>query len=222
MVRTPGARPVATVAAWMRSRRSPRQRGPGSSGRSAARRPRRSSPGPRSQPACTCSCRRRPGRARRSPRSSMGSTGERRAGRGAAAPLRLPAEGPELRHRAEPPWAARGLALELVVGVRTGDTPQRDRQRMLRRPPDVLITTPESLYLLLTSQGRETLRGVETVILDEVHAVAGTKRGAHLAISLERLSVSRRSRSSGSASRRRSVRSRRSGAGSSAPAARSP
>ncbi|HET6683493.1 MAG TPA: DEAD/DEAH box helicase [Gaiella sp.] len=80
-----------------------------------------------------------------------------------------------------------GLRSELAVGVRTGDTPQRDRQRMLRRPPDVLITTPESLYLLLTSQGREMLRSVETVILDEVHAVAGTKRGAHLAVSLERL-----------------------------------
>jgi ATP-dependent helicase Lhr and Lhr-like helicase len=80
-----------------------------------------------------------------------------------------------------------GLRSELAVGVRTGDTPQRDRARMLRQPPDVLITTPESLYLLLTSQGREMLRGIETVILDEVHAVAGTKRGAHLAVSLERL-----------------------------------
>ncbi len=80
-----------------------------------------------------------------------------------------------------------GLGSSLSVGVRTGDTSQRDRQRMLRNPPDVLITTPESLYLLLTSQGREMLRGVETVILDEVHAVAGTKRGAHLAVSLERL-----------------------------------
>jgi ATP-dependent helicase Lhr and Lhr-like helicase len=80
-----------------------------------------------------------------------------------------------------------GLRSNLAVGVRTGDTSQRDRQRMLRQPPDVLITTPESLYLLLTSQGREMLRSVETVILDEVHAVAGTKRGAHLAVSLERL-----------------------------------
>src|SRR6185312_6068896 len=80
-----------------------------------------------------------------------------------------------------------GLGSQLTVGVRTGDTPQRDRQRMLRTPPDVLITTPESLFLLLTSQGREILRGVETLILDEVHAVAGTKRGAHLALSLERL-----------------------------------
>ena len=58
---------------------------------------------------------------------------------------------------------------------------------MLRKPPDILITTPESLYLLLTSQAREILRGVETLIVDEVHAVAGTKRGAHLALSLERL-----------------------------------
>ena len=80
-----------------------------------------------------------------------------------------------------------GLGSTLTVGVRTGDTDQRERRQMLRTPPDILITTPESLYLLLTSQGREMLRGVETVIVDEVHAVAGTKRGAHLAISLERL-----------------------------------
>ena len=80
-----------------------------------------------------------------------------------------------------------GLGSQLTVGVRTGDTPQRDRQRMLRTPPDVLITTPESLFLLLTSQGREILRSVETLILDEVHAVAGTKRGTHLSVSLERL-----------------------------------
>ncbi len=80
-----------------------------------------------------------------------------------------------------------GLRSELQVAVRTGDTPARERQQMLRKPPDILITTPESLFLLLTSQARETLRGVETVIVDEVHAVAGTKRGAHLALSLERL-----------------------------------
>src|SRR6187397_3400039 len=80
-----------------------------------------------------------------------------------------------------------GLGSQLSVGVRTGDTPQRDRQRMLRTPPDILITTPESLYLLLTSRGRGLLQTVETVVLDEVHAVAGTKRGAHLALSLERL-----------------------------------
>ena len=80
-----------------------------------------------------------------------------------------------------------GIGSALAVGVRTGDTPQRDRERMLRTPPDILITTPESLYLLLTSRGRDLLKTVETLILDEVHAVAGTKRGAHLALSLERL-----------------------------------
>ena len=82
-----------------------------------------------------------------------------------------------------------GLGSELSVGVRTGDTPADERRRMLKTPPDILITTPESLFLLLTSQARETLRGIETVILDEVHAVAGTKRGSHLALSLERLDV---------------------------------
>src|SRR6516225_5812511 len=80
-----------------------------------------------------------------------------------------------------------GLRSQLTVAVRTGDTPARDRQQMLRKPPDVLITTPESLYLLLTSQARELLRSVDTLIIDEVHAVAGTKRGAHLALSMERL-----------------------------------
>ncbi|MDQ4025086.1 MAG: DEAD/DEAH box helicase, partial [Actinomycetota bacterium] len=76
---------------------------------------------------------------------------------------------------------------EISVSVRTGDTPQEDRRRFATRPSDVLITTPESLFLLLTSAARETLRTVETVIVDEVHAVAGTKRGSHLALSLERL-----------------------------------
>ena len=80
-----------------------------------------------------------------------------------------------------------GLDSKLRVAVRTGDTPQRDRAAMLREHPDILITTPESLYLLLTSRGRELLKSVETLILDEVHAVAGTKRGAHLAVSVERL-----------------------------------
>ncbi|MET1061227.1 MAG: DEAD/DEAH box helicase, partial [Nocardioides sp.] len=75
----------------------------------------------------------------------------------------------------------------VTVGVRSGDTPAAERRRLATSPPDIMITTPESLFLMLTSQAREALRGVETVILDEVHAVAGTKRGAHLAVSLERL-----------------------------------
>jgi ATP-dependent Lhr-like helicase len=80
-----------------------------------------------------------------------------------------------------------GLNSDLRIAVRTGDTPQRERAQMLREHPDVLITTPESLFLLLTSNAREMLRSVRTLILDEVHAVAGTKRGAHLALSCERL-----------------------------------
>ena len=80
-----------------------------------------------------------------------------------------------------------GIGLELNVAVRTGDTPQKERAEIRKRPPEILITTPESLFLMLTSQAREILMGVETLILDEVHAVAGTKRGAHLALSVERL-----------------------------------
>ena len=76
---------------------------------------------------------------------------------------------------------------QLTVGVRSGDTPPAERRRQQAKPPDILITTPESLFLLLTSQARRTLRHVDTVIIDEVHAVAATKRGAHLALSLERL-----------------------------------
>ncbi|MEO3975490.1 ATP-dependent helicase [Streptomyces sp. CAU 1734] len=76
---------------------------------------------------------------------------------------------------------------EVRVGIRSGDTPPAERRSMISRPPDILITTPESLFLMLTSAARDALAGVETVILDEVHAVAGTKRGAHLALSLERL-----------------------------------
>jgi ATP-dependent Lhr-like helicase len=75
----------------------------------------------------------------------------------------------------------------ITVGVRSGDTSTQDRRLLARTPPDILITTPESLYLMLTSAARETLLGVETVIVDEIHAVASTKRGAHLAVSLERL-----------------------------------
>ncbi|MGP4031172.1 Lhr family ATP-dependent helicase [Pseudarthrobacter sp. 1C304] len=81
-----------------------------------------------------------------------------------------------------------GLPAPLItVGVRSGDTPAADRRALLSNPPDILITTPESLFLMLTSKARETLSEVDTIIVDEVHAVAGTKRGAHLAVSLERL-----------------------------------
>ncbi|HQD21918.1 MAG TPA: DEAD/DEAH box helicase, partial [Arachnia sp.] len=76
---------------------------------------------------------------------------------------------------------------DVTMGVRSGDTTSRERAALLRRPPDILITTPESLYLMLTSSAQQTLTGVETVIVDEIHAVAGTKRGSHLALSLERL-----------------------------------
>ncbi|MEU0131691.1 DEAD/DEAH box helicase [Streptomyces sp. NPDC006289] len=76
---------------------------------------------------------------------------------------------------------------EVRVGIRSGDTPPAERRSMATKPPDILITTPESLFLMLTSSAREALAGIETVIVDEVHAVAGTKRGAHLAVSLERL-----------------------------------
>ena len=96
--------------------------------------------------------------------------------------LRAPLTG--IRHTAE---RLGDPVPDLTVGVRSGDTPAADRRRMATAPPDILITTPESLFLMLTSQARETLRGVESVIVDEVHAVAGTKRGAHLALSLERL-----------------------------------
>ncbi len=76
---------------------------------------------------------------------------------------------------------------DVTVGLRSGDTSPADRRKLGTTPPDILITTPESLFLMLTSQARETLRSVDTIIIDEVHAVAGTKRGAHLALSLERL-----------------------------------
>jgi ATP-dependent Lhr-like helicase len=100
--------------------------------------------------------------------------------------LRSPLTG--IRH------AAQRLGLpepDIRVGVRTGDTAADERRKLAGSPPDILITTPESLFLLLTSQARETLRGVQTVIVDEVHAVAANKRGAHLALSLERLDALR-------------------------------
>lgn len=90
--------------------------------------------------------------------------------------------------------SARRLGIEapaVSVGVRSGDTTSSDRRKLVSAPPDILITTPESLYLMLTSRAGETLREVHTVIIDEVHAVAATKRGAHLAVSLERLDALR-------------------------------
>ena len=83
---------------------------------------------------------------------------------------------------------------EPTVAIRTGDTPSRERAAFLRRPSDILVTTPESLYLLLTSAARETLRSVRQVIVDEIHALVPTKRGAHLFLSLERLEELRRRR----------------------------
>jgi len=90
---------------------------------------------------------------------------------------------------------------DIGVAIRTGDTAADERRKLASRPPDILITTPESLFLLLTSQAREILRGVETVIVDEVHAVAGNKRGAHLALSLERLDALRSGDDGGRAQR---------------------
>ncbi len=85
------------------------------------------------------------------------------------------------------PLAGIDLPRPVTVAVRSGDTPQNERTAMRRHPPDILITTPESLYLILTSAARDMLASVETVIVDEIHAVAATKRGTHLALSLERL-----------------------------------
>lgn len=82
---------------------------------------------------------------------------------------------------------AGGSTQHIEVGMRTGDTPPAERRRFATHPPDILITTPESLFLILTSNARAGLSGVDTVIVDEIHAVAGTKRGTHLAVSLERL-----------------------------------
>ncbi|WP_404475056.1 DEAD/DEAH box helicase [Microbacterium aerolatum] len=101
--------------------------------------------------------------------------------------------------------SARRLGVDapgVTVGVRSGDTTSSDRRKLVTNPPDILITTPESLYLMLTSRAGETLRGVHTVIIDEVHAVAATKRGAHLAVSLERLDALRRAAGADAAAQR--------------------
>ncbi len=120
--------------------------------------------------------------------------------------LRAPLTG--IRHTAQAMGAPEP---DIRVAVRTGDTAAEERRRLAASPPDILITTPESLFLLLTSKARDALRGVDTVIVDEVHALAGNKRGAHLALSLETAGRAHRrtaARPSGSACRPRSARLR--------------
>jgi len=97
----------------------------------------------------------------------------------------------------------RGIGADIAVGLRTGDTPQKERRAMAKEPPDILITTPESLYLMLSSSVREILTGVEAVIVDEIHAVAQTKRGSHLALTLERLDWLVKESGEGSADKQR-------------------
>jgi len=123
------------------------------------------------------------------------------AGRGTLAQVRVLYVSPlkaltyDIERNLRAPLTGIGLAAQrlgtppptITVASRTGDTPADDRRKIARHPPDILVTTPESLYLMLTSGTREVLRGVEHVIIDEVHAIAGTKRGSHLALSLERL-----------------------------------
>jgi ATP-dependent Lhr-like helicase len=98
---------------------------------------------------------------------------------------------------------------EPTISVRTGDTPQRERARFARHPAEILITTPESLYLLLTSQAAEALRTVDTVIIDEIHALVPTKRGAHLALTLSGLQALTKRPCSASGSPQRSARSKK-------------
>ncbi|BDA65669.1 hypothetical protein MANAM107_25030 [Actinomyces capricornis] len=134
-----------------------------------------------------------------SPRGSGGRAGRRGAGRGVRvlyiSPLKALGADVERNLRrplAEIAEAAEALgepAAPISVAVRSGDTPAAQRRRLATRPPQILITTPESLYLMLTSQVRQSLRAVETVIVDEIHSVAGQKRGTHLALSLERLDL---------------------------------
>src|SRR5205823_9002165 len=120
-------------------------------------------------------------------------------GRALPRAVRLAAQSARRGRRAQSAGAARrhragrrsnGRAVHFpVIAIRTGDTPQSERARFQREPADILITTPESLYLLLTSNAREALRSVDTVIIDEIHALVPTKRGAHLMLSLERLAA---------------------------------
>ena len=172
------------------SHRSPHRSVTGSPARSSVRPRLRRRPGRPSPRAATCSCPPRPARARRWRPSSGASTGSwpsrstrRRTRLVYVSPLKALSYDVEKNLRAP----LKGIGGDVSVAIRTGDTPQRERQAMLRNPPDVLITTPESLYLMLTSRAREFLVDVEAVIVDEIHAVARTKRGAHMALTLERL-----------------------------------
>ncbi|MCR2052463.1 DEAD/DEAH box helicase [Actinomyces bowdenii] len=134
-----------------------------------------------------------------SPRGAGGPADRRGAGRGVrvlyVSPLK--ALGADVERNLRRPLAGIAEAAEALgepaapisVAVRSGDTPAAQRRRLATRPPQILITTPESLYLMLTSQVRQSLRAVETVIVDEIHSVAGQKRGTHLALSLERLDL---------------------------------
>ncbi len=117
------------------------------------------------------------------PRPAGAEAGERRTRLVYVSPLKALSYDVEKNLRAP----LKGIGGQIEVAIRTGDTPQKARQAMLRSPPDVLITTPESLYLILTSRAREMLGDVQWCIVDEIHAVAQTKRGAHLALTLERL-----------------------------------
>jgi ATP-dependent helicase Lhr and Lhr-like helicase len=111
----------------------------------------------------------------------------------------------------------RGIGADIAVGLRTGDTSQKDRRAMAKTPPDILITTPESLYLMMSSAVREILTGVEAVIVDEIHAVAQTKRGSHLALTLERLDHLVRNGLAGEASGDTSPEQQRGGSGEASP-----
>ena len=107
--------------------------------------------------------------------------------------------------------ASEGRDVDVRAEVRTGDTPAAKRQAIIRRPPHILATTPESFYLLLTSKGgRKLLANVRTLIVDEIHALAGNRRGSHLALSMERLAALVKARCNESGCRRRKSRLRRS------------
>ena len=116
----------------------------------------------------------------------------------------------------------RGIGADISVGLRTGDTPQKDRRAMAKTPPDILITTPESLYLMMSSSVREILTGVEAVIVDEIHAVAQTKRGSHLSLTLERLDHLVRNGMAGEGSGDTSPEQQRGGSGEASPEVASP